>query len=80
MQAVLDAIMNKGARYSSVEGFVVSDKVDSALAGGLMCDVLRVPGDHPRKWVDLTVVHEAMEEARTEIKTIRDLLTSIKAV
>lgn len=42
---VLDAILNKGARYSAVEFFVISDKVDQILACGQMCDVLRIPGD-----------------------------------
>lgn len=28
LPVVLDAILNKGARYSSVEFFVISDKVD----------------------------------------------------
>lgn len=33
---VLDAILNKGARYSAVEFFVISDKVDQILACGQM--------------------------------------------
>ncbi|MFW8286933.1 hypothetical protein ACOICX_27515, partial [Klebsiella pneumoniae] len=41
LPVVLDAILNKGARYSSVEFFVISDKVDQILACGQMCDVLR---------------------------------------
>lgn len=53
---VLDAILNKGARYSSVGFFVISDKVDQILACGQMCDVLRIPGEPPRRWMDLTHV------------------------
>lgn len=34
LPVVLDAILNKGARYSSVEFFVISDKVDQILACG----------------------------------------------
>ncbi|VTN16560.1 Uncharacterised protein [Raoultella terrigena] len=44
---VLDAILNKGASYSAVEFFVISDKVDQILACGQMCDVLRMPGEPP---------------------------------
>lgn len=53
LPVVLDAILNKGARYSSVEFFVISDKVDQILACGQMCDVLRIPGEPPRRWMDL---------------------------
>ncbi|SUG40575.1 Uncharacterized protein yubG [Salmonella enterica subsp. arizonae] len=62
LPVVLDAILNKGARYSSVEFFVISDKVDQILACGQMCDVLRIPGEPPRRWMDLTLLHEVMAE------------------
>lgn len=41
LPVVLDAILNKGAHYSSVEFFVISDKVDQILACGVMCCVFR---------------------------------------
>ncbi|CAD6024307.1 MULTISPECIES: hypothetical protein [Enterobacteriaceae] len=77
---VLDAILNKGARYSAVELFVISDKVDQILACGQMCDVLRIPGEPPRRWMDMTLLREVMAEARTEIKHVRDALASIRPV
>lgn len=77
---VLDAILNKGARYSAVEFFVISDKVDQILACGQMCDVLRIPGEPPRRWMDMTLLREVMAEARTEIKHVRDALASIRPV
>ncbi|WP_300002434.1 hypothetical protein [uncultured Cedecea sp.] len=78
LQAVLDAIIEKGARFSSVECFVVSEKVDQILSSGVMCDVLRIPGEHPRKWIDLTVVRDTIKEARAEITSIRSALIPMK--
>ncbi|EFC1481154.1 hypothetical protein F2I39_22435 [Escherichia coli] len=80
LPVVLDAILNKGARYSSVEFFVMSDKVDQILACGQMCDVLRIPGEPPRRWMDLTLLHEVMAEARTEIKHVREALATVRSV
>ena len=80
LPVVLDAILNKGARYSSVEFFVISDKVDQILACGQMCDVLRIPGEPPRRWMDLTLLHEVMAEARAEISLVRNALSAIRPV
>lgn len=80
LPVVLDAILNKGARYSAVEFFVISDKVDQILACGLMCDVLRIPGEPPRRWMDLTLLHEVMAEARAEISLVCNALSAIRSV
>lgn len=80
LPVVLDAILNKGARYSSVGFFVISDKVDQILACGQMCDVLRIPGEPPRRWMDLTLLHEVMAEARAEISLVRNALSAIRPV
>ena len=80
LPVVLDAILNKEARYSSVEFFVISDKVDQILACGQMCDVLRIPGEPPRRWMDLTLLHEVMAEARAEISLVRNALSAIRPV
>jgi hypothetical protein len=80
LPVVLDAILNNGARYSSVEFFVISDKVDQILACGQMCDVLRIPGEPPRRWMDLTLLHEVMAEARAEISLVRNALSAIRPV
>ncbi|MBX8921091.1 hypothetical protein RYZ40_30120 [Raoultella planticola] len=77
---VLDAILNKGARYSAVAFFVISDKVDQILACGQMCDVLRMPGEPPRRWMDLTLLHEVMAEARAEITLVCNALSTIRSV
>ena len=79
LPVVLDAILNKGARYS-VEFFVISDNVDQILACGQMCDVLRIPGEPPRRWMDLTLLHEVMAEARAEISLVRNALSAIRPV
>ncbi|MFJ7174702.1 hypothetical protein [Citrobacter freundii] len=80
LPVVLDAILNKGAHYSSVEFFVISDKVDQILACGQMCDVLRIPGEPPRRWMDLTLLHEVMAEARAEISLVLNALSAIRPV
>ncbi|EBV2389092.1 hypothetical protein F3R36_05875 [Salmonella enterica subsp. enterica] len=80
LPVVLDAILNKGARYSAVEFFVISDKVDQILACGQMCDVLRIPGEPPRRWMDLTLLHEVMAEARAEISLVCNALSAIRPV
>ncbi|WP_404851758.1 hypothetical protein P5M00_22275 (plasmid) [Enterobacter asburiae] len=80
LPVVLDAILNKGARYSSVECFVISDKVDHILACGQMCDVLRIPGEPPRRWMDLTLLHEVMADARAEISLVCNALSAIRSV
>ncbi|EBP2454378.1 hypothetical protein ACJQW9_004510 [Salmonella enterica] len=80
LPVVLDAILNKGARYSAVEFFVISDKVDQILACGQMCDVLRIPGEPPRRWMDLTLLHEVMAEARAEITLVCNALSAIRSV
>lgn len=80
LPVVLDAILNKGAHYSCVEFFVISDRVDQILACGQMHDVLRIPGDPPRRWLDLTLLHEVMAEARAEIRLIRNALSAVRSV
>ncbi len=42
LPVVLDAILNRGARFSSVEMYLVCECVEHILASGLVCDVLRI--------------------------------------
>ena len=76
---LLDAILNKGARHSSVEFFVISDKVDQ-IRHVARCAMLRIPGEPPRRWMDLTLLHEVMAEARAEISLVRNALSAIRPV
>lgn len=48
LPVVLDAIVNRGARFSSVEMYLVSDCIEHILSSGLACDVLRIPDEPPR--------------------------------
>ncbi len=43
LPVVLDAILNRGARFSAVEMYLVSDCIEHILSSGLACDVLRIP-------------------------------------
>ncbi len=45
LPVVLDAIVNRGARFSSVEMYLVSECIDDILSSGLVCDVLRIPDE-----------------------------------
>lgn len=52
LPVVLDAILNRGARFSSVEMYLVSECVEHILSSGLACDMLRIPDEPPRRWFD----------------------------
>ncbi|GHL00533.1 hypothetical protein ECZU20_52820 [Escherichia coli] len=72
LPVVLDAIVNRGARFSSVEMYLVSDCIEHILSSGLACDVLRIPDEPPRRWFDRGVLREVVREARVEIRSMAD--------
>ncbi|CAI2160768.1 Uncharacterised protein [Serratia quinivorans] len=78
LPVVLDAILNRGARFSSVEMFVVNDKVEHILSCGLMNDVLRLPGKAPNCWFDRGLLREVVTEARIEIDSMRSALAAVR--
>ncbi|MFV3043558.1 hypothetical protein ACNJQ0_29765 (plasmid) [Escherichia coli] len=78
LPVVLDAIVNRGARFSSVEMYLVSDCIEHILSSGLACDVLRIPDEPPRRWFDRGVLREVVREARVEIRSMADALAKIR--
>lgn len=74
LPVVLDAILNRGARFSAVEMYLVSDCIEHILSSGLACDVLRIPDEPPRRWFDRCVLREVVREARAEIRSVADAL------
>ena len=66
LPVVLDAILNRGARFSSVEMYLVSECVEHILSSGLACDMLRIPDEPPRRWFDRGVLREVVREAGTK--------------
>ncbi|HFN5779180.1 TPA: hypothetical protein ACHFMO_004954, partial [Escherichia coli] len=74
LPVVLDAILNRGARFSSVEMYLVSECVEHILSSGLACDMLRIPDEPPRRWFDRGVLREVVREARNEIRSMADSL------
>ncbi len=78
LPVVLDAILNRGARFSSVEMYLVSECVEHILSSGLTCDVLRIPDEPPRQWFDRGVLREVVREARAEIRSMADALAKIR--
>ena len=79
LPVVLDAILNRGARFSAVEMYLVSDCIEHILSSGLACDVLRIPDEPPRQWFDRGVLREVVREARAEIRSMADALAKIRA-
>ncbi|HFU7919755.1 TPA: hypothetical protein ACH7CM_005513, partial [Escherichia coli] len=78
LPVVLDAIVNRGARFSSVEMYLVSDCIEHILASGLVCDVLSIPDEPSRRWFDRDILREVVLEARTEIRSMADALAKIR--
>lgn len=70
--------VNRGARFSSVEMYLVSECIEHILSSGLACDVLRIPDEPPRRWFDRGVLREVVREARTEIRSMADALAKIR--
>ncbi|HCN6325798.1 TPA: hypothetical protein N6Z82_005026, partial [Escherichia coli] len=78
LPVVLDAILNRGARFSSVEMYLVSECVEHILSSGLACDVLRIPDEPSRRWFDRDILREVVMEARDEIRSMADALAKIR--
>ena len=78
LPVVLDAILNRGARFSSVEMYLVSECVEHILSSGLACDVLRIPDEPSRRWFDRDILREVVLEARSEIRSMADALAKIR--
>ncbi|ENB8499393.1 hypothetical protein ABIX24_003555 [Escherichia albertii] len=78
LPVVLDAILNRGARFSAVEMYLVSDCIEHILSSGLSCDVLRIPDEPPRRWFDRDILREVVREARAEIRSMADALAKIR--
>ncbi|MCZ9103187.1 hypothetical protein OM324_21205 [Escherichia albertii] len=78
LPVVLDAILNRGARFSSVEMYLVSDCIEHILASGLARNVLRIPDEPPRRWFDRGVLREVVRESRAEIRSMADALAKIR--
>ena len=78
LPVVLDAILNRGARFSAVEMYLVSDCIEHILSSGLACDVLRILDEPSRRWFDRGVLREVVREARVEIRSMADALAKIR--
>lgn len=76
---VLDAILNKGARFGAIELYLVCESVEHILSHGLQEDVLRLPECPPHQWLDWTVLHNVIIEGRREMNSLRDALAGVRA-
>ena len=76
---VLDAILNKSARFGAIELYLVCESVEHILSSGLQADVLRLPECPPRQWLDWTVLHDVIIEGRREVNSLRNALAGMRA-
>lgn len=76
---VLDAILNKCARFGAIELYLVCESVEHILSYGLQEDVLRLPECPPHQWLDWTVLHDVIIEGRREMNSLRDALAGVRA-
>lgn len=67
---VLDAILNKGARYGCVRLLVVNELVETIVAYEVMTDVLRCPDQSPRHWLCREAVHNVCSAARQDVVSL----------
>lgn len=67
---VLDAILNKGARYGCVRLLVVNELVGTVVAYEDISDVLRCPGQSPRHWMCREALHNVCSAARQDVLSL----------
>ena len=79
LPVVLDAILNKDARFVAIELYLVCELVEHILASGRQEDVLLLPECAPRYWLDKTVLHDVIIEGRREVNSLRDALSVVRA-
>lgn len=61
---VQDAILNRGARYCPILVRVASIRNSDIESSGLITDLLRIPGEPSRRWLDLQVLSDVTREVR----------------
>lgn len=64
LDAVLDAVLVRGARFCPILLTVVNERREEIEAAGVITDMLRFPGDPARRWLDRRVLREVVSEAR----------------
>lgn len=70
LDAVLDAILVQNARFCPVLLTLVNEREEDTEGAGVITDMLRFPGDPPRRWLDRRVLREVTAEARAVKQTI----------
>lgn len=66
----LDAILVRDARFCPVLLTLVNEREEDIGGAGVITDMLRYPGDPPRRWLDRRVLREVTAEARAVKQTI----------
>ena len=74
----IEAIGITNQRETTIPLMPASECVEHILASGLVCDVLRIPGEPPRRLFDRGVLREVVREARAEIRSMADALAKIR--
>ncbi|WP_324724490.1 hypothetical protein [Lelliottia sp. JS-SCA-14] len=73
VKRVLDAILNQGARYCAIRVTIVHELTETIVAWTPMADVLRVPGEPPRRWFERDCLRDAVRLARQELRGILNM-------
>lgn len=78
LPVVLDAIVNRETRFSSVEVYLVSDCIEHVLSCGLAYDVLHIPDEPPRRWFDRGVSRGVIRETRIKVRSVAGALAKTR--
>lgn len=73
VKRVLDAILNQGARYCAIRVTIVHELTETIVAWTPMADVLRMPGEPPRRWFERDGLRDAVRLARQELRGILNM-------
>jgi hypothetical protein len=71
VKRVLDAVLTREARYCAFRVTIVHELTETIVAWTPMTDVLRVPGEPPRRWFDRAGLRDAVKQARAEVQSIQ---------
>jgi hypothetical protein len=64
LELVLDAILVRNARFCPVLLTLINEREENIEGAGVITELLRFPGDPPRRWLDRRVLRDVVREAR----------------
>jgi hypothetical protein len=70
LELVLDAILVRNARFCSVLLTLINEREENIEGAGVITELLRFPGDPPRRWLDRRVLRDVVREARAVNRSV----------